>query len=668
MAHTTGGLQTRLGLRASSRGVCAGLLMLTLAIRCAAADTPSNLSDFAARSEPTRPPEASTLRRAPEDGSGVRAASGPSAEGSRPPEASGVRVGPQAGPAKLTPAAGPKRVLILDSFGRDVAPFAAVASAFRTTLAEELGAPVNFFDASLDMARFGEPEKESLLVEFLKARFENRPPDMVVPIGAPAVRFAAQYRDRLFPGTPMVFTGVDPRLVPPDLMRTNATFVTQKINIPGLVEDILQMQPDTTNIAVVFGASRLEKFWVGECRREFQPFTDRVGFTWLNDLSLAGVLERSAALPPHSFILFVMFVVDAAGVPFDDDEALRRLRAVANAPVFGYFGSQFGLGTIGGRLYQDSEVGMRAARAAIRILHGEPPENIPPQIFDAAAPVFDWRELRRWGISEARLPAGSVIRFRQPTFWELYRWRVVAVVLFCVLQTSLIVALLINRAKRRVAETAARGFHRRLIRAHEEERARLARELHDDVTQRLARLAIDAAQVERLPSAPAVSETMGGLREGLVRLSEDIHALSYQLHPSTLEDLGLVAALKAECERFARQESIPVDVKPCEIPELVPPETALCLFRVAQEALRNVGRHAKARTVEVSLRSLDGGLQLALCDDGVGFDPALERAGPHLGLASMYERVQLLGGELDLESAPGHGTTILAWVPLKEKP
>jgi signal transduction histidine kinase len=531
-----------------------------------------------------------------------------------------------------------------------------------------LGQPVDFYDVSLDTARFAEPETEGPFLDFLKARFEGRPLDLVMPFGAPAVRFAAQYRDRIFPVAPIVFTGVDPRLVPPDLLRSNATLVTQKVNLGGMVEDILQMQPDTTNIVVVLGASRLEKFWAAECRREFQPFTDRVGFIWLNDLSLGEVLKRSAALPPRSFILFGMFVMDATGVPFENEEALRRLHAVANAPVFGYFASELGLGTIGGRLYQDTEVGVRGARAAIRILHGERSGTIPPEIVETTAPVFDWRELRRWGISEARLPAGSVIRFRQPTFWELYRWRAVAVLLFCLLQTVLIIALLLNRAKRRLAETAARSFHGRLIRAHEEERARLARELHDDVTQRLARLAIDAAQVERQPSASAVSETMGGVRDGLVRLSEDIHALSYQLHPSMLEDLGLVAALKAECERFTRQESIPVDVKLGEIPQSVPPETALCLFRVAQEALRNVGRHAKAQTVAVSLFRRDGGLQLALRDDGVGFDPALQRENPHLGLGSMHERVQLLGGELDIDSAPGHGTTILAWVPTMAKP
>ncbi|HVO25619.1 MAG TPA: ATP-binding protein, partial [Candidatus Margulisiibacteriota bacterium] len=511
-------------------------------------------------------------------------------------------------------------------------------------------------------------ETEGPFVDFLRARFGDRRLDLVVPFGAPAVKFTAQYRDRLFPGTPIVFAGVEPRLVPPDVLRTNATLVTQKVNLSGIVEDILQMQPDTTNIVVVFGASRLEKFWVSECRREFQPFSNRVGFTWLNDLPLAQVLERSAALPPHSFILFGMFVMDASGIPFDNDEALRRLRAVANAPIFGYFGSGFGLGTIGGHMYQDSEVGRRAARAGIRVLRGEPADSIPPQILEAADPVFDWRELGRWGISEARLPAGSVIKFRQPSFWELYAGWVVGVGVFVLLQTGLIVALLVNRARRRVAEATARGFHGRLLRAHEEERARLARELHDDVTQRLARLAIDAGQVERAPSAATVNETMAGVRAGLVRLSEDIHALSYRLHPSILEDLGLVAALKAECERFAQQESILVDVKVGEMPASVPRQTALCVFRIAQEALRNAGRHSQARTVDVSLRSLDGGVQLALRDDGVGFDPAREKGGPHLGLASMHERVQLLGGDLDIESVPGQGTTVLAWVPLREEP
>jgi signal transduction histidine kinase len=217
------------------------------------------------------------------------------------------------------------------------------------------------------------------------------------------------------------------------------------------------------------------------------------------------------------------------------------------------------------------------------------------------------------------------------------------------------------------AEQAARDLSGRLLNAQEQERARLARELHDDITQRLARLAIDVSQLERGTSPTPSTETARGVREGLIQLSEDVHALSYRLHHSLLEDLGLSAALTAEAERFTRHESTPVEVMVRDLPKSLPQHAALCLFRVAQEALRNVARHAQARRVELSLRGLDDGLELAVRDDGIGFDPARNRARPSLGLASMRERVHLLGGELDLDTAPGRGTTIVAWVPLGEE-
>ncbi len=131
-------------------------------------------------------------------------------------------------------------------------------------------------------------------------------------------------------------------------------------------------------------------------------------------------------------------------------------------------------------------------------------------------------------------------------------------------------------------------------------------------------------------------------------------------------NLGLVEALRAECDRFSRRESIPVNVKSREVPREIPREVALCLFRIGQESLRNVARHAHAHAVEVSLAGMDGGLQLSVHDDGIGFNPAQIREHASLGLASMKERVDLVDGELDIESEPGHGTTIVAWVPLKE--
>jgi signal transduction histidine kinase len=211
-----------------------------------------------------------------------------------------------------------------------------------------------------------------------------------------------------------------------------------------------------------------------------------------------------------------------------------------------------------------------------------------------------------------------------------------------------------------------RDLSARLINAEESERARLAHALHDDVSQRLAMLAIEAALKERgLADAGAGREALRAMRDDLARISEDVHSLSYAFHPAVLHDLGLAEALKAECDRFSRLEAIPVKLKADGVPDHLPPEVALGLFRVAQEALRNVVRHARARSAIVSIQHEDDALRLSVEDDGVGFDPAQPRSAPSLGHASMRQRMRILHGELEIDSAPGLGTKVLAWAPLQ---
>jgi signal transduction histidine kinase len=213
------------------------------------------------------------------------------------------------------------------------------------------------------------------------------------------------------------------------------------------------------------------------------------------------------------------------------------------------------------------------------------------------------------------------------------------------------------------AEEALSTLSRRLIQAQEAERALLARELHDDVTQRMAVLAIELGRAESGAPGGEQSEMLRTVREGLVRLSEDIHSLAYRLHPSVLEELGLAEALRTECERRGRRGGIDITLDLEPVPAAFGKDAALCLYRVAQEALNNVTRHARAHTAQVVLRQMDGGLLLAVRDDGVGFDPGEPRVRGSLGLVSMQERLRLVNGTLDVESAPGHGTSITAWAP-----
>ena len=226
-------------------------------------------------------------------------------------------------------------------------------------------------------------------------------------------------------------------------------------------------------------------------------------------------------------------------------------------------------------------------------------------------------------------------------------------------------AISIDITERRRGEDEARDLNGRLITAHEDERARLARALHDDVTQRLALLAIDAGHKEKGLGDTVAGHAMRSIRHDLVQLSEDVHALSYALHPAILEDLGLIEALKAECARFGAVEGILTSFRAPDNIDQAAKALSLCLYRVAQEALRNVARHSSASSVEVELRAVGSELELAVRDNGVGFDPTRKQARPSLGLAGMRQRLSLVDGELLIDTAPSNGTTIVARAPLR---
>jgi len=356
-------------------------------------------------------------------------------------------------PAGSVSAPAPKRVLIVHSFGNASPPFTTHSIAFETELTEKMKEPVDLDEVSLDVARYASLDMEEALVALLRARQAKWQPDLVVPIGSPAGVFVAQHRDRLFPAsTPIVYTGMDKRRLPPGALEQNAAFVGESFDVRGWVEDILQIAPDTKNIAVVIGDSPLERVWSEILKEEYQAFADRVSFTWLNTLSLDGILERTKNLPPHSFILHVLMMRDASGVTHNGDEVLRQIHAIANAPINGIYQHQLGLGITGGRLYQAEVEGVESARIAMRILRGEPASGFPPVVVGPLPPRYDWRELQKWKIDEKLVPRGGTILYRTPTVWQRYRAWIIGSVTVILAQAVLIAALITNLVRRRRAE------------------------------------------------------------------------------------------------------------------------------------------------------------------------------------------------------------------------
>jgi PAS domain S-box-containing protein len=219
----------------------------------------------------------------------------------------------------------------------------------------------------------------------------------------------------------------------------------------------------------------------------------------------------------------------------------------------------------------------------------------------------------------------------------------------------------------RQSEKDLRQLAGRLIFNQELERSRLARELHDDLVQRLAVFAIDIGKLEgQLPTLPAlVREKLRVIKEGLVKTSGDVHNLSRQLHPSILDDLGLTKAVESECTNFSRREGINVVFNHENIRTDIPKDICLSLYRIIQEGLNNISKHACAGDVSVSLQGKAHDVLLSVQDNGIGFDPVEVKYKPGLGLSSIRERVRLINGELAIHSQPEKGTLISVRVPLK---
>jgi PAS domain S-box-containing protein len=355
----------------------------------------------------------------------------------------------------------PKQVLLLHSFGREFAPFITFSETLRSELGQELGDRVEFHDVALESARYESVNSEGPLVDYLTAQFSSRRLDLVVTIGGPAAHFAQKYRPRFFPSSPLLIGCVDERLVQRAKLGTNDVVVAVKHDAAKVLEGILLVLPRTTNVAVVIGDSPLERFWADEIRHQVQPFSNHLKMTWLNKLSFAEIQERVADLPPRSAIAYFMYSVDAEGVPYTEQRALRRLHEVAHSPLFGIHDTQIGLGIVGGPLLAVEELSRNTAKVATRILQGEQMGGIQIQAQVIGRPIYDWRELKRWSISETRLPADSIVRFREATLWESYKDRIIAVISLCLVEAALIALLTSNLMSRRRVQKALRESEER---------------------------------------------------------------------------------------------------------------------------------------------------------------------------------------------------------------
>ena len=659
-----------------------------------------------------------------------------------------------------------------------------------STVRARVPGQINFYAASIENPRFDEEVYRESMAETLHRGYGAVKFDVVVTATYPVLQFARQYRDRMFPGVPIVFTDVSHQ--EGQIMWSDVTGVISPLGMRETIDLALQLHPDTTTVAIITGLTEWDKRWLAVAHSELLPHQNRVREVDLIGPADRQTLDKIAHLPPNTIVLFQLRPDDFTHPAIDPMEILAAVGELR--PTYSAWpGLALNRGGVGGAyrdLWKDAAMN---GEVVAQVLSGVKPQSIPiVRDYDLQTRV-DSRALQRWHIPESMLPHGTIVEHREPSFWVRDRKYILSAIGLIVAQALLILGLLRQRARKRRAEAVLResetrfrvmadttpslvwmcdsrgkitylndrtvaftgsdpdaggygdtltnyihpadlgnvqetvsealatrlpfsreyrlrrsdGVYRwmfdvasprvngdgsfggfigsaidttdqklahqalekvsgQLIEAQEKERSRIARELHDDICQRLALLSMELDQANRVSRGSPTATGMGleEIRKHCSEIADDVQSLSHQLHSSKLDYLGIVAAIRGFCKEFSKQCDVDIEFFEKDTPTHLSKDASLCLFRVAQEALHNAVKHSGVRRFTVEMTGTQDAVQLVVSDTGEGFEVETSKENRGLGLLSMQERIHLVHGSFSIESKPRQGTRVIATVPL----
>jgi len=354
-----------------------------------------------------------------------------------------------------------QHILMLFSNETHMPASEAVFEGFRNALPTEFSDRRVLFSEYLDAGRFPGATQERMLA-FLQAKYAAIRIDVVVPVGPEALRFLGEHQGTLFPRAATVFVGVSDASLQGLTLPPNATGVISRFDVVATLDLALALQPSAQRLIVVTGASDFDKEWEQRARDKLQPLESRLQVTYLAGLAMPELLREVGRAPANAIILFLSVLEDGAGKIFTSRDVVERVAAAASAPVYSVYDTYLGRGIVGGYIASFESMGAETARLTLRILAGAAPRSLPPSAAGAMSFVVDWRQLERWGLSEARLPPGTIVRFAEPSLWDRYRLQIVALLVVMLVQFLLIVGLLVQARRRKRAEQSLRNAEERM--------------------------------------------------------------------------------------------------------------------------------------------------------------------------------------------------------------
>jgi len=348
-----------------------------------------------------------------------------------------------------------KRVLVLYSEEKDHPAHGITEHGIRAVFLSNKLFDVHLYTENLDVSRFGGSSHAHAFADYLRRKYSGVEIHAIIAVYPYAVSFLTSERRTLFPEAPIIAAEIS-RGYAEELERSPfRRFVTGTSlveSITGVMDAALRVRPKTKRVALVAGTAPTDAYSEQVFRRGLRLYARKIDVIDLTKLSMEETLSRVGSLGPDTFIFYSSIFRDGAGKTFTPREALLLISRAAAVPVFGLYESYLGFGIVGGRLASFEEHGKEAAVLALRIMKGESPASIPLGGEQAYVSAYDWRELKRWGIDEKSLPPGSIVKYRELSVWDWYKWYITGFAVFCLVETILIISLLTNLRRRRRTE------------------------------------------------------------------------------------------------------------------------------------------------------------------------------------------------------------------------
>jgi signal transduction histidine kinase len=546
------------------------------------------------------------------------------------------------------------------------------------------------FTEFLDSSRFPQLEQRERALRMLREKYAATRIDLLVATSPPALRFVLENRIAL-PQVPVLFALVSEQEVPPGPLPRDVLGVLDRFDPAKTVEMARQLQPDARRVVIVSGADAFDRMWEGIARSDLQQQFSGLEVSYLSGEPLPRLLAELARLPPETFVLYLSMFKDGAGTILRSPDAAQRVASAATAPTYGFFPTYFGRGVVGGYMNSFEAVGERTGVLAARIVGGASLDEVRSDPVPKGVYLADWRQLQRWGLDESRLPSGSLVQFREPSLWSVYRWQISVAAALLVAQSVLIASLLLQRRRRRAAELEVQRQRTELAHASRLSAVgQLSASIVHEVNQPLAAISGNADAAELLldadpPKLDDAKRVLVDLKAANRRASEVVRRVRDLLRKREMViepyDLnGAVSDVVRLLDSEAHHRTVDIRTEFGTLPPMRGDrmhiqQVVLNLMMNGMDAMADV--HVSQRQLVVrTARNADGHAEISVSDSGHGIAAAdltrvfqsfftTKKEGLGLGLSLCRSIVLAHGGRIWADNNPDGGATIRFTLPLE---